>query len=94
MIQAALFVATAAILCVAAVLAVFGVLHIYLSGSDAIQSNYLGTNVAGTAAGPGNQQGVWIDNVSGNTITAISGFVEAPSIRSTEKNSSSIRRPS
>src|SRR5262249_618290 len=34
------------------------------SAQTVIQSNYLGTNVAGTAAGPGNLQGVLIDGTS------------------------------
>ena len=40
-----------------------------LSNKNVVQGNYLGTDVTGTAAGPGNSQGVLIDtNASGNTI--------------------------
>ncbi len=37
------------------------------SGNNAIQGDYLGTNIAGTAAGPGNETGVSVSG-SGNTI--------------------------
>ena len=43
-------------------------IHIQTNG-NLITGNFLGTDVNGTAAGPGNQQGVLIDtNASGNTI--------------------------
>ena len=38
------------------------------SNSDIVQGNYLGTDVTGTTAGPGNSVGILIDNTSGNTI--------------------------
>jgi parallel beta-helix repeat protein len=38
------------------------------SSNDQILGNYLGTNLTGTSAGPGNQTGVWIDQGAGNTI--------------------------
>ena len=39
-----------------------------LSNKNVVQGNYLGTDVTGTAAGPGNSQGVLIDDASNNTI--------------------------
>ena len=42
-------------------------IHIQSTG-DAIQDNYLGTNATGSAAGPGNSDGVLIDNTASNTI--------------------------
>ncbi|HKI16902.1 MAG TPA: right-handed parallel beta-helix repeat-containing protein, partial [Isosphaeraceae bacterium] len=44
------------------------------SAGDVIQSNYLGTDVTGTAAGPGNQQGVLVSG-SNNTIGGITTSV-------------------
>ena len=38
------------------------------SAFDAIQNNYLGTDATGTVAGPGNLNGVLIDNTSSNTV--------------------------
>ncbi len=42
-------------------------LHV-LEQQDVIQSNYLGTNVTGTAVGPGNLDGLLIDGSSNNTV--------------------------
>ena len=44
------------------------------SGNDVIQSNYLGTDVTGTAAGPGNQEGILISD-SNNTIGGLTTSV-------------------
>ncbi len=43
------------------------------SNNNSVQSNYLGINPAGTAAGPGNTVGVQIDNAASNTIGGSSG---------------------
>ncbi len=39
-----------------------------VSNDDVIQSNYLGTDVTGTTAGPGNLDGLLIDGTSSNTV--------------------------
>jgi hypothetical protein len=46
MVSASIFVATAVILCAAAVLAVFGIAHVYLSGAEAIEHDGLATGAA------------------------------------------------
>jgi hypothetical protein len=41
------------------------------SNRDVIESNFLGTNLAGTGPGPGNQTGLLIDGGTGNTIGGV-----------------------
>ena len=42
-------------------------IHVH-SSNNLIEGDFLGTDTTGTAAGPGNTQGVWIDTGTGNTI--------------------------
>ena len=48
-------------------------IHIQSSG-NLVQANFLGTTVDGTATGPGNLQGLFIDNSASNTIGGLGGF--------------------